>query len=127
MKTAILLLALLAFSTLPACYSSGAKQIADPGTMAKIEVGKSTQADVKALLGEPNSIGPSARIGGEAWIYVHSSIKTRPTSFIPVIGPLVGGADGKVRSVIIYFDKNGVVQEVKPGTRIDSHGGSIFD
>lgn len=42
--------------------------------------------------------------------YTYIQAQARPESFIPIIGPLVGGADSHFSNVSLTFDQNGVLQ-----------------
>ena len=42
--------------------------------------------------------------------YAYYSIQTRPETFIPYAGALVGGADSENSVVMINFDKRGILQ-----------------
>ena len=74
----------------------------------KIVKGKTTKAQIKSLLGEPQGIGIEAN-GETRWTY--SFMKASPTAatYIPVIGGLIGGSKSKINTLTIYFNKKGVV------------------
>ena len=59
-----------------ACVSAGTKAITDAGAVSQIEVGKSTQAEVAALLGYPITASYGGQ-GEETWHYTW--ITTYPT------------------------------------------------
>jgi hypothetical protein len=42
--------------------------------------------------------------------YTYIQAQARPESFIPIIGPLVGGADSHFSNVSLTFDRNGVLE-----------------
>ncbi len=103
---AALILALLV--GLVGCASSGRK--IDQSAADKIEKGKSTQAEVISLIGSPDNI--IRRAGGEtifSYSYVRASAK--PASFIPLFGPLVGGANVQHQIFMVVFDSRGVVKD----------------
>ena len=58
-----------------ACVSAGTKAITDAGVVSQIEVGKSTQADVTALLGYPITASYGGQ-GEETWHYTRISPPT---------------------------------------------------
>ena len=60
-----------------ACVSAGTKAITDAGVVSQIEVGKSTRADVTALLGYPITASYGGQ-GEETWYYTW--ITTYPTA-----------------------------------------------
>lgn len=53
------------------CASADNKQIADTGPVAKIEVGKTTKSEVKALVGEP-TIANCRDDNTEVWQYFYN-------------------------------------------------------
>ena len=61
-----------------ACVSTGTKAITDAGIVSQIEVGKSTQADVAALLGYPITASYGGQ-GEETWYYTW--VTMYPTAF----------------------------------------------
>ena len=89
-------------------------QISEPGTVAKIEEGKSTKADVRALVGDPTKVNFDTS-KNEIWEYVYTKASAKPASFIPIIGIFAGGADMIGNTLTILFDKNGVVEKVGSG------------
>jgi outer membrane protein assembly factor BamE (lipoprotein component of BamABCDE complex) len=121
-KIAYIMLLALALS---ACASTGNKQITQAGTIAKIEEGRSTKAEVRALVGEPTKVNfqPDRT---EVWEYVYSRAQVRPASFVPVVGLFAGGMDVTGRTVTILFNQDGVVEKVGSGS-ITGGGGSLID
>lgn len=108
-----------------ACASSGNKQIADTGAVAKIEEGKSTKADVRALVGEPTKVN-FRNDNTEVWEYVYTRGQMRPATLIPVVGWFAGGMDTTGSTLTILFNKDNIVQKVGSG-RISGGGGSLSD
>jgi outer membrane protein assembly factor BamE (lipoprotein component of BamABCDE complex) len=117
--------AILSSLFLLGCASYGNKQITQQETVEKIEIGKTTKADVKALLGEPAEVIFSDN-GDEDWAYIYSKSTVRATSFIPVVGIVAGGADTKTSTLKVRFNKEGVVQKLGKG-QTTGGGGSVFD
>ena len=118
------LLSILIF--ISGCTTAGNKQISESGTVAKIEEGKSTKADVKALVGEPTKVNFKDNGNTEEWEYVYKRGQVRPASFIPVVGWFAGGADMTGSTLTILFNNAGIVQKVGSG-RISGGGGSLSD
>jgi outer membrane protein assembly factor BamE (lipoprotein component of BamABCDE complex) len=123
MKRIIVLLTLCL--TLLGCFSSGNKQIMDASKTSQIQEGKTTKAEIIAVLGEPNHT-TSMPNGEEMWMYNYTQSVTRPTTFIPVIGLFAGGTDMKGKTLMFRFDKNGILQKTDKG-QMTGGGGSIFD
>ena len=93
--------------TLTGCYSVGAQ--VNEGQLAGFEKGKTTYSQVVAQLGPPTSEQVSSE-GGRTVSWTYVQIKTRPESFIPLVGPFIGGADMKSNMVTMRFDGQGVLQ-----------------
>jgi outer membrane protein assembly factor BamE (lipoprotein component of BamABCDE complex) len=121
----IVIIYLLLFGFFSGCASTGNKQIADVGTVAKIEEGKSTKADVRALVGEPTKVN-FRDDNTEVWEYVYKRGQVRPATFIPVVGWFAGGVDATGSTLTILFNKDNIVQKVGSG-RISGGGGSLSD
>lgn len=92
-----------------ACASSGTK-ISDE-SLARIQKGTSTTADVIAALGQPSSDTRSSD-GTRTLTYLHSSYQIRPESFIPLAGTLAGGADAKSQSITVRVGQDGKVADI---------------
>jgi outer membrane protein assembly factor BamE (lipoprotein component of BamABCDE complex) len=106
------------------CASTGNRQIADTGTVARIEAGKSTKAEVRALVGEPTKV--DFRGDTEVWQYVYKRGQVRPATFIPVVSWFAGGLDVTGNTLTVTFNRDGVVQKVGSG-KISGGGGSLTD
>lgn len=107
------------------CATAGNKQIAETGTVAKIEAGKSTKAEVKALVGEPTKV-TFRDDNTEVWQYVYKRSQMRPASFVPVVKWFAGGVDVTGNNLTIVFNRDGIVQKVGSGS-ISGGGGSLTD
>ena len=89
------------------CTSTGVQ--VDESALTSFEKGKTTISEVVARLGQPTSnilLNTGQRIIG----YTYVQAQARPESFIPIIGPLVGGADSRFSNVSLTFDRNGVLE-----------------
>jgi len=124
MKTLFLMLLSLSI-LISGCASSGNKQIADTGAVAKIEEGKSTKADVRAFVGQPTKVN-FRDDNTEVWEYVYTRGQMRPATLIPVVGWFAGGMDTTGSTLTILFNKDNIVQKVGSG-KISGGGGSLSD
>ena len=124
MKTLFLMLLSLSI-LISGCASSGNKQIADNGAVAKIEEGKSTKADVRAFVGQPTKVN-FRDDNTEVWEYVYTRGQMRPATLIPVVGWFAGGMDTTGSTLTILFNKDNIVQKVGSG-KISGGGGSLSD
>jgi outer membrane protein assembly factor BamE (lipoprotein component of BamABCDE complex) len=94
-----------------ACVSAGTQAITDAGCVSQIEVGKSTQADVAALLGYPIT----ASYGGqeeETWYYTW--VTTYPTAFafVPVVKAFTPSLSETTRELAVTFSRDGTVKSL---------------
>lgn len=87
--------------------TSGTAAIANPDTVAAIQVGKSTMKDVLALLGQPmdKDLGND---NGELWLYSFTQVSG--INYIPVVS-LFGG-NVTADTLKIAFNKKGIVTKV---------------
>jgi len=111
-----------------ACISSGNDSIADEtnATVAgQLHKGKTTQADVRRIYGDPIKTSFSAN-GFETWEYEFTRLQSKPTNFIPYVNLVHSGAEGDKKSLVIFFDKQKVLQDYTMSTsRIDMSRGII--
>lgn len=93
--------ALFAFSVaLAGCASTSGSVGLQNGSTDKIIEGKTTIAEVKALLGEPASAFTDGQTGGKVWSYYWSQSKVYPV-------PGLNNVESK--SLNIRFNKHGIV------------------
>jgi hypothetical protein len=98
---------------LAACASSGNDSIADltgESVAAKLLKGRTTQAEVRRLYGDPLKTSFKSN-GFESWEYEFTRMQSRPTNFIPYVNLVHSGADGEKKSLVIFFDKQKVIQD----------------
>ena len=122
MKT-LLLVALL--SILAGCVTAGRE--VDPVKVSAFEKGKTSRAEIEAAIGQPNSVSRLSD-GKVVAVYFFMHSQSRPESFIPFIGPLVGGSDVVQKNVIIYYGTTGLYEssqstETTMGAAIGLAGG----
>ena len=104
-KQCILAITILA---LAGCASHGVMVSAEK--VASLKRGVSTEADVIAVLGRPTTI--SVFNGTRMLVYSGAQAQARPASFIPFIGPLVGGTDVQASMVMLRFDADGKLTDI---------------
>lgn len=105
---------------LSACVSHGV--MVTEQQVSQIRRGETSEAEVVAILGQPTSI--STMNGIRMLIYTGAYAQPRPASFIPVVGPLVGGADVRSSTVAIQIT-NGIVSNIH-STHVASASGTGF-
>ncbi|HEY3939510.1 MAG TPA: hypothetical protein VGL97_18910, partial [Bryobacteraceae bacterium] len=88
------------------CVSAGTA--VDPNAVAGFERGHTTYADVVGRLGTPNTDALAAD-GTRIVVYSYTQARARPESFIPIVGPLVGGTDATTTGYEFRFDQNGIM------------------
>ena len=89
------------------CTSTGVQ--VDESALTSFQKGKTTINDVVAKLGQPTS-NMLMDSGQRVIVYSYIQAQARPESFIPIIGPLVGGADSRFSNVSLTFDQNGILK-----------------
>lgn len=88
------------------CASYGTK--IDSDAVSKIVKGKTTEQQVVTLLGSPMSVSVT-QDGVKMLMYVHSHSQAKASTFIPIVGAFVGGADTKTQTLQVWIDKEGLV------------------
>jgi outer membrane protein assembly factor BamE (lipoprotein component of BamABCDE complex) len=128
MKRSSVLISLLSACVVAGCISSGNESIADAtgATVAgQLIKGRTTQADVRKLYGDPLKTSFSAN-GFETWEYEFTRLQSKPTNFIPYINLVHSGAEGDKKTLVVFFDKHKVVQDFTMSTsRINTSQGLI--
>jgi hypothetical protein len=49
-------------------------------------------------------------------LYTYSDMRTRPETFLPYVGPLVGGMDNDTKSLSLVCDRGGVLKDYSLST-----------
>jgi outer membrane protein assembly factor BamE (lipoprotein component of BamABCDE complex) len=86
--------------------------------LAQIQIGISTQDDVRKVLGEPMSVSRSTGSEGtpEIWVYPLSKYASDPNTGVPpigVVGAPISRGRRKTTEVQIRFDEMGIVRSVE--------------
>jgi len=77
--------------------------------MAKTIIkGKTKKEEISKALGEPQSVDFTGT-GDEKWLYKNVASTAKLTNFIPIVGALSSGTNDKTRTLVIIFDKQGIV------------------
>jgi outer membrane protein assembly factor BamE (lipoprotein component of BamABCDE complex) len=101
------------------CVSSGRK--IDQSAADKIEKGKTTREQVINLIGSPDRITRTGS-GDTIFMYNYMRATAKPATFIPIFGPLVGGANVQHQMYMVTFGSDGVVKDF-----LSTYGGSEVD
>ncbi|MFJ5398379.1 hypothetical protein [Pectobacterium sp. CHL-2024] len=99
----IITAALVSFA-LSGCYSFGnqtLKNVTQEDVKNKIVKGKTTKSEVLTAFGEPDK--RIASDDEEKWSYSMHNYRSKPTSYIPLVGVLIGGTDIEEKSIFITF------------------------
>ncbi len=107
------LLAVALLCVTSACVSAGTKAINDPETISRIEVGKSTPADVVALLGYPLTASYGEK-GEPTWHYAYTTATPLPTGYLPVVKAFTPDLSQTTRRFGVTFNQEGVVKSLGP-------------
>ncbi len=107
-----MLAAFFALLAVSACVSTGTKEITRSDTTSRLETGKSTKADVAALLGYPALVcyGPKSE---ETWNYYYVTEYPRAVDFVPVVVAFSGSLKQTTRELSVGFDRQGVVRNLE--------------
>ncbi|SJZ72530.1 hypothetical protein [Pantoea eucalypti] len=103
--------ALLIFIVLSGCASTSGNQSIKNETQqsiaSKIFKGRTTEAEVFSIYGEPTS-KTSVDSNTERWLYTLVNSKTTLAAYIPIVGLFSNGTDLKTKSLTIIFEKGKV-------------------
>jgi outer membrane protein assembly factor BamE (lipoprotein component of BamABCDE complex) len=111
MTAGLKLLTVLTLLVVSACVSTGAKAITDTSVVSQIEVGKSTQADVVALLGYPVTASYGAQ-GEETWHYTWVTAYPTGFAFVPVVKAVAPSLGETTRALAVSFSRDGAVKSL---------------
>ena len=90
------------------CVSTGRK--IDQAAADSIKKGETTRAQVGQLLGSPEMITKNSN-GDTIYIYHYMRATPKASTFIPYIGPFVGGANIQQQMTRITFGPDNVVKD----------------
>lgn len=92
--------------------------------LARIQEGKSTKLHVRAAVGNPNRVIPNTD-GGETWEYLYYTGRISPMMYVPLVGNVVAasgkGVTDEGHTLLVVFDKRGVVQKIEAGKTERTH------
>ncbi len=108
--TSIKLAATVALLSLTACGAASGTMV-KPQQLSGFVAGTTTYDEVLAQLGNPSTVKTSTD-GTKTASYTHASVKARPESYIPLVGPFVGGADSSSHTVNFVFNRKGVLTKI---------------
>ena len=111
MTAGLKLLTVSVLLVISACVSAGTKAITDAGVVSQIEVGKSTQADVTALLGYPITASYGGQ-GEETWHYRYITTYPKPPAFVPVVKAITPSLGETTRELAVTFSPDGTVKSL---------------
>jgi outer membrane protein assembly factor BamE (lipoprotein component of BamABCDE complex) len=111
MTARLKLLSVSILLVISACVSAGTKAITDAGVVSRIEVGKSTQAEVAALLGYPITASYGDQ-GEETWHYTWITTYPKPTAFVPVVKAFTPSLGETTRALAVTFSQGGTVKSL---------------
>ncbi len=111
MTTWLKLLTVSVLLVMSACVSAGTKAITDAAIVSRIQVGKSTRADVTALLGYPITASYGGQ-GEETWHYTYITAAPMPTEFVPVVKAFTPYFRETTRELAVTFSRDGTVMNL---------------
>ena len=101
-------IAVLAVIILAGCASSGVH--VSESQVSDFSKGVTTYDEVVAVLGSPTTRTRDAS-GNVTAEYVYTEYQTRPETFIPYAGMLVGGTDTRMSNANFVFSPDGILQD----------------
>jgi len=107
----LIVLLFLMITMIGGCASTmGNSQITNNDEVSKIVVGKSTKSDIEEIFGEPTTT--SFTDTSEVWTYNYIRTALRATTFIPIVSLFASGGDTENHTLMILFNKNGIVTRI---------------
>jgi outer membrane protein assembly factor BamE (lipoprotein component of BamABCDE complex) len=103
-----LLIFVFAVFFLAGCASTGRK--IDQAAADSLQKGKTTKAEVLSQLGSPERITRMGN-GDTIFVYSYSRASAKPATFIPYIGPFVGGMNMQSQMTCVTFGPDNVVKD----------------
>ncbi|MEQ5140972.1 outer membrane protein assembly factor BamE domain-containing protein [Proteus vulgaris] len=122
----ILVLALCSLA-LSGCASSGNHSIKNETQESisyKIKKGETTKEDIVSMFGSPMATTLNSN-EDEQWIYTLSDTSIKGTTFIPIYGLFDGGADTKVKQLIINFKEDKVTKYLLSDSSLETRSGIL--
>lgn len=77
--------------------------------MQKLEKGESSKQDVRDLLGSPATSGITSD-GETFFVYTFARSRVKASTFIPIAGAFMGGANTDVQTLQIWFDEQEIMK-----------------
>jgi hypothetical protein len=102
---------LVALIWVQACVSTGAQEITDPGRTGGLAAGKSTQAEVSAVLGFPAIVSYDKQ-RQETWDYYYVTEYPQAVAFVPLVNGLAQNLQQTAKVLTIAFDRQGVIRNL---------------
>ena len=112
MTASLKLLTISVLLMISACVSAGTKAITDAGLVSRIEVGKSTRADVTTLLGSPITASYGDQ-GEETWHYTYVTAAPTAAAFVPVVKAVTPSLGETNRKLSVTFNRDGTVKSLE--------------
>lgn len=78
--------------------------------VAKIVDGKTTKSEIVEWFGQPNGRQSSSDYA-EGYTYTFTDAHASATSYIPIIGMLIGETKSQSKNLFVYFNEDGTVAE----------------
>lgn len=122
----VITLAAILSASLVGCSSTGNQQIdhlTAKEASQQIIRGQTTAAEVKADLGDPLKVSYNSA-GNQQWEYDYTKLHLTTTDFVPFINAVETNARGTRKSLVILFNRRGIVEHYSlTCSRIYKHQG----
>lgn len=116
---------MIAIGLLAGCATTSGTNVTK-AQLAKFKVGTTTEAQVIAALGPPDST-MTYPDGSKMDTYDHISSSVNPATFIPFVGILDSGASMRQNAVTITFNSNGTLKSVLRSTNHQNFNSGILN
>lgn len=95
---------IVGYAVLAGCVSVGTK--VDPNVIATFKPGVTTIVDAERQLGRPNNT-TTLPDGSTIVVYAYTHAQASGSSYIPIVGAIVGHSDSNTTTATLTFDKDG--------------------
>ena len=103
-------------------------EITYPSSLESVQIGVTTQDEVRQLLGPPTDRQQTSRdgISQESWSYGKADPVIQPYQYVPLIGVLAFWGDSEPQSFSVNFSEDGIVEGISWRT-VQAFGDEEYD
>jgi outer membrane protein assembly factor BamE (lipoprotein component of BamABCDE complex) len=93
---------------LSACGGSRGGTKVSAEQLSQFHDGQTTYKEVVSALGPPDQTTTTSD-GNKTISYTFVGVKIQPQTFVPFVGPMIGGTNSETSTAILVFDRNDVL------------------